>query len=100
MNNNYKEIAEFIQGTLSGLFGCKFVGIAEDGELFVAFAHDNIESTKAAIYILKEHFPPPKVTKITIVEQLDVQKATELIKELNEFIDKKKDPNLLDIGEF
>lgn len=97
MNQNYKEIAEFIQERITG---CKFVGIAEDGELFIAFFHNDVDLMSAALQVLKEQFPAPKVTKITIVEQLDVQKAKELIDELNAFLAKETNPNLLDIGEF
>ncbi|KKL15117.1 hypothetical protein LCGC14_2508810 [marine sediment metagenome] len=39
---NFKEIADFIAAEIKG---CKFVGIADDGETFVEFEHD-IENLK------------------------------------------------------
>jgi len=96
---NFKEIADFIAAEIKG---CKFVGIADDGETFVEFEHD-IENLKLyAAHQIKEKFS--NVSKVTFIERLNIQKAKEMVDELNALLtedeDKEKQGNLLQIEKF
>ncbi len=96
---NFKEIAEFIAAEIKG---CKFVGIADDGETFIEFEHE-IENLKLyAAHQIKEKFS--SVSKVTFVERLNVQKAKEMVDELNTLLEqdvsKESPSDLLQIEKF
>jgi hypothetical protein len=93
----YKTVSEYIK---ENIMGCRFVGTCADGELLVAFDHEDDDLILAAARKIRQKFS--EVTKVTVVEQLDVKKATELINALNKELgeDATRPRGLLDIGTF
>ena len=96
---NFKEIADFIVAKIKG---CKFVGITDDGEVFVEFEHE-IENLKLhAVQQIKEKFS--NVSKVTFVEKLNIKKAKEMVDDLNRLLEQgvseEEQSSLLKIGKF
>ena len=96
---NFKEIADFIAAEIKG---CKFVGIADDGETFIEFEHE-IENLKLyAAHLIKEKFS--NVSKVTFIERLNIQKAKEMVDELNALLEQEENEetptDLLQIEKF
>ena len=100
MNYDYKLIAAYIQ---ANLHDCSFVGISDDKELFVAFSTDDEAWIKEACGRVAGNYPD-KVSKVTVVEKLDVKKATEMIEDLNKLLEEEgtspSSSDLLTIGRF
>lgn len=96
MNPDYKELAEFIHTNYQQ---SKFVGIADDGELFISFSTDDNDYRTKVLTSLKEKFPD-KITKITLVEKLSIKQALQMIEELNKLLEVPQKKNLLDLEEF
>lgn len=96
---DFKKIAEFIENTI---VGCAFVGMADDGELFIEFEHDDDSLKLNAAELLQSEFS--EVTKVSFVERVNVKKAKEMVEQLNKFLEelekKEKPKDLLDIGTF
>lgn len=96
---DFKKIAEFIEHTI---VGCKFVGMADDGELFIEFEHKDDSLKLNAAELLQSEFS--EVTKVSFVERVNVKKAKEMVDQLNKFLEdldkKEKTKDLLDIGTF
>lgn len=96
---NFKEIADFIVAEIAG---CKFVGIADDGEVFVEFDHENEDFKLQAAHKIREKFS--NISKVSFVERLNIQKAKEMVDELNSLLEQEEGEgaqnNLLQIEKF
>ena len=98
----HKRIAEFIEAQI---MGCRFVGIGDDGEVFVSFEHDDEGLAREAIRALRVEFS--EVTRVTTVHSVSLEEVTQLVEGLNKAIEDLEEeergeskPNLLDIGKF
>jgi len=94
---DFKKIAEFIEITI---VGCKFVGMADDGELFIEFDHQDDSLKLNAAELLRSEFS--EVAKVTFMEKVNIKQAKEMVDELNKLMEEldQKDKALLDIGTF
>ena len=78
------------------LMGCKFVGVASDGEIFLKFENNDNNLQSSQIKYLREQFP--KISKITTVLEPSITQVKKMVDELNTVLEKEeKDPNLLHI---
>lgn len=94
----HQRIGEFIRENLEG---CSFVGISDEGELFIAFDHAEQDKISRDTAEIKKEFP--EVSQVLIVEKLDINSAKKMIDELNTLLEKENeesDPTLLNIEKF
>lgn len=94
-----KPVGTFITCTL---LGCNFVGMGNDGEVFVSFESDDPDIHLAAKQKIKEEFGD-SIGPITTVAQTRLEDLQELVDDLNKALEqqeKQSQPQLLDIGEF
>lgn len=100
MISQLKEIATFIQ-TDRQMMGCNFVGMGDDGEVFISFDHDDKDLEDIGVARLRENFP--NTGKVTIVKSVSMNEVKKLVDDLNNYLEentKPKKDNLLDIGHF
>ncbi len=96
MVESFKEVAEYIQ---SHLVGCKFVGISSDNEVFIELEYDDIEMQNGAALRIKKQFS--YISRVTVVVRPSIKEVTQMVKELNNYLeDEKPKKNLLGIEEF
>lgn len=98
----HKRIAEFLKAET---MGCKFVGIGDDGEVFVSFDHEDDGLAVQVIKKLRAEFP--EITRVTTVHSVSLEEVTELVEGLNNALENLEreeqaasKPDLLDIGKF
>lgn len=84
---------------------CKFVGLSEQGELFVEFEHNNPQYMQEAKDKIQAAFPD-EVKSVVAVVKPSIEQITQMIDDLNGLLEErpekappKKEP-LLDIGSF
>ena len=96
MIENFKEVAEYITEHLTG---CKFVGIADDNEVFIEFEYEDLEMQNGAALRIKREFS--YITRVTIVVKPSIESVKQMVDDLNDYLEEKpKEENLLDIGSF
>lgn len=84
------------------MVGCDFVGISDEGEVFVSFETEDLELQRAMIHKIKDEFGD-QIGKITVVVQTCIEDLQALVDGLNQALEEQEaqsKPNLLDIGEF
>ncbi len=96
MTNNYtpQEIGSFI---IDHLPGCKFVGLADDGEVFIRFDTADLMSQYEQMGLLRKEFP--KITRVSTVVEAPIAQVKEMVDQLNELLEEPS-RELLDIEEF
>lgn len=100
---NLKTIAEFINQNVPA---CKFVGLSNDGEVFVEFEHSNSEYMNDAKVQIQKAFP--ELTNVVAVVKPSIAQLTRMVEDLNALIEEvpketspeNKTAPLLEIGEF
>lgn len=93
-----KPLGDFIS---THLLGCNFVGISNEGEVFVSFESDDPDIEIAAKKKIKDEFGD-QIGKVTTVVQTRLEDLQELVELLNKELEKEDqgNSNILDIGEF
>lgn len=94
-----KPLGDFIA---TKLLGCDFVGISNEGEVFVSFETDDIEIQEAMRKKIKDEFGD-RIGPVTVVVQTRMGDLQTLVDGLNQALEEQENqskPNLLDIGDF
>ncbi len=96
MTNNYtpQELGSFIVDFLPG---CKFVGVADDGEVFIRFDMVDPLTQYEQMKLLRKEFP--EITHIGTVTEPSIAQVKDMVDQLNSLLEPPS-PTLLDIEEF
>ncbi len=98
MITHLKNINNFIENTI---VGCTFVGMGDDGELFIKFEHQDDSLKLNAAELLQSEFS--EIKKVTFVEMVNVAQAKQMMDELNQLLrelEGEKPKQLLNIESF
>ena len=93
-----KPLSEFINNHL----GCQFVGISDEGEVFISFENDDPDIQTAVKSKIKERFED-QISSITTVVQTRLEDLQTLVEGLNQALAQQEEESksdLLDIGNF
>jgi len=100
MNHNYKFVHAYIEANFPE---CKFIGLSDYGELFIELTIQDESRIQEICGFIRGNFKA-EVSKITLVEKLDIETAETMIEELNKLMEENTSPpppkDLLKIGRF
>jgi hypothetical protein len=97
--SNYtpQELGEWVDANLTG---CSFVGVANDGEVFLRFDNEDASLQSSQSEHLRKRFPD--IPKVTVVVQPSLEQVKQMVDDLNELLKQKEEPkpDLLDLEDF